>query len=135
MAKISTYPVVSPEGSDIIVGSDTGSSNSTKNFTAQSIADLYVEVPNTLQQVLDAGNSATNNIILEGDVELNRLTLLDGPAVADVGQMGWNPEDGTANLRLSEHKDLGISSLAATSINCLGYEAPADYDPSIVDLG
>ena len=100
MAKISTYPVVAPEGSDIIVGSDTGSSNSTKNFTAQSIADLYVEVPNTLQQVLDAGNSATQNIILEGDVELNRLTLLDGPAVTDVGQMGWNSADGTADLRL-----------------------------------
>lgn len=100
MAKISTYPVVAPEGSDIIVGSDTGSNNSTKNFTAQSIADLYVQVPSTLQAVLDAGNSATQNIILEGDVELNRLTLLDGPAVTDVGQMGWNPEDGTANLRL-----------------------------------
>mgnify|MGYP000040862584 FL=1 len=100
MAKISTYPVVAPEGSDIIVGSDTGSSNSTKNFTAQSVADLYVEVPNTLQEVLDAGNSATQDIALDGDMELNRLSFLDGPAVADVGQMAWNSTDGTVDLIL-----------------------------------
>ncbi len=30
---------------------------------------------------------------------------------------------------------LGISSLAATVIRCLGFEPPADYDPSIVDVG
>ena len=42
---------------------------------------------------------------------------------------------GTANIRLSAQSNLGISSLAATSINCLGFEAPANYDPSIVDLG
>ena len=42
---------------------------------------------------------------------------------------------GTANLRLSSHSDLGISSLAATSICCLGFEPPADYDPAIVDVG
>ena len=27
---------------------------------------------------------------------------------------------------------LGISSLAATCLNLLGYEAPADYDPSVL---
>ena len=41
---------------------------------------------------------------------------------------------GTAKLRLSESGDLGISSLAATAINCLGYQAPDDYDPSIIDI-
>lgn len=41
---------------------------------------------------------------------------------------------GTANLRLSEHSNLGISSLAATSMVCLGFEPPADYDPSIVEV-
>ena len=40
MAKISTYPVVAPLGSDIIIGTDASASNSTKNFTVQSIADL-----------------------------------------------------------------------------------------------
>jgi 2,3-bisphosphoglycerate-independent phosphoglycerate mutase len=42
---------------------------------------------------------------------------------------------GTAKARLSPAKDLGISSLAGTCIKLLGYEPPADYTPSIVDLG
>ncbi len=42
---------------------------------------------------------------------------------------------GTAKLRLSKDEMLGISSLAATVIRCLGLEAPEDYDPAIVDLG
>jgi 2,3-bisphosphoglycerate-independent phosphoglycerate mutase len=42
---------------------------------------------------------------------------------------------GTAKARLSPEKDLGISSLAGTCIKLLGYEPPADYTPSIVDLG
>ena len=29
---------------------------------------------------------------------------------------------------------LGISSIAATCINLLGYDAPSDYDKSIVDF-
>jgi 2,3-bisphosphoglycerate-independent phosphoglycerate mutase len=42
---------------------------------------------------------------------------------------------GTANIRLSEDRDLGISSLAATALNCLGFVPPEDYDPSIVEVG
>lgn len=42
---------------------------------------------------------------------------------------------GTARARLSAAKDLGISSLAGTCIKLLGYEPPADYTPSIVDVG
>ncbi len=42
---------------------------------------------------------------------------------------------GTSNARLSGEKDLGISSLAATCIRLLGYEPPAGYTPSIVDVG
>lgn len=46
--------------------------------------------------------------------------------------------DGTANLRLSataEKGGLGITSLTATFLKLLGFEPPADYDPSIVDVG
>ncbi len=46
----------------------------------------------------------------------------------------WDPS-GTANIRLSGNKNLGISSLAATCIKLLGYEPPEGYDPSIVDVG
>ncbi len=42
---------------------------------------------------------------------------------------------GTAKLRLANEESLGISSLAATIIHCLGFEMPADYDPAIVEVG
>lgn len=42
---------------------------------------------------------------------------------------------GTAGLKLAEHDGLGISSLAATVIKCLGFEPPEDYDPSVVETG
>jgi 2,3-bisphosphoglycerate-independent phosphoglycerate mutase len=38
-------------------------------------------------------------------------------------------------MRLSQHNDLGISSLAATTLTLLGFEPPEDYTPSIVDIG
>ena len=42
---------------------------------------------------------------------------------------------GTIKMRLSQNKDLGISSLAATCLKLLGFEPPEDYTPSIVDVG
>lgn len=45
---------------------------------------------------------------------------------------------GQANIRLSaaaNQGQLGISSLAATAISCLGFAPPENYDPSIVDVG
>jgi 2,3-bisphosphoglycerate-independent phosphoglycerate mutase len=39
-----------------------------------------------------------------------------------------------AALRLNPDLDLGISSLAATCLTLLGFEAPEDYTPSIVDF-
>ncbi|MFA5688171.1 MAG: 2,3-bisphosphoglycerate-independent phosphoglycerate mutase [Kiritimatiellales bacterium] len=42
---------------------------------------------------------------------------------------------GVSRARLSKKEGLGVSSLAATCIQLLGYEPPADYTPSIVDVG
>jgi 2,3-bisphosphoglycerate-independent phosphoglycerate mutase len=42
---------------------------------------------------------------------------------------------GVSKARLSVAEGLGISSLAGTCIKLLGYEPPADYTPSIVDVG
>ena len=42
---------------------------------------------------------------------------------------------GTSNLTLTGVADPGISSLAATSMVCLGFVPPEDYDPSIVKVG
>jgi len=39
---------------------------------------------------------------------------------------------GRIKMKLSKHKDLGISSLAATCLTLLGFEPPEDYTPSIV---
>jgi 2,3-bisphosphoglycerate-independent phosphoglycerate mutase len=41
---------------------------------------------------------------------------------------------GTIKMKLSDHEDLGISSIAATCLKLLGFEPPSDYTPSIVDL-
>ena len=41
---------------------------------------------------------------------------------------------GTANMRLSGDKDLGISSIASTCLRLLGFEPPSDYTPSIVEI-
>ena len=40
MAKISTYATTTPTTSDLILGTDVGSSDATKNFTVSSILDL-----------------------------------------------------------------------------------------------
>ncbi|MBW2469543.1 MAG: 2,3-bisphosphoglycerate-independent phosphoglycerate mutase [Deltaproteobacteria bacterium] len=37
-------------------------------------------------------------------------------------------------MKVSKHKDLGVSSLAATCLTLLGFEPPADYTPSIIDI-
>ncbi len=42
---------------------------------------------------------------------------------------------GGAKARLSSAGDLGISSLAATCLRLLGFEPPADYTPSMVEVG
>ena len=45
----------------------------------------------------------------------------------------YDPEyKGEYSLELN--KGLGISSIAATCINFLGYEAPADYDKSLIQF-
>ena len=41
---------------------------------------------------------------------------------------------GSVNMKLSNHNDLGISSIAATCLKLLGFEPPQDYTPSIIDL-
>ena len=42
--------------------------------------------------------------------------------------------DGKHGIKIAERQGLGISSLAASIFRLLGYEAPADYDPSIIEV-
>jgi 2,3-bisphosphoglycerate-independent phosphoglycerate mutase len=41
---------------------------------------------------------------------------------------------GSIKMKLSDHDDLAISSLAATCLKLLGFEPPEDYTPSIVEI-
>ena len=41
---------------------------------------------------------------------------------------------GTVKMSLSDQKDLGISSIAATCLKLLGFEPPEDYTPSIIEI-
>ena len=40
---------------------------------------------------------------------------------------------GLVKIRISSHRDLGISSLAATCLKLLGFDPPEDYTPSIIE--
>ena len=40
-----------------------------------------------------------------------------------------------AKAKLTDKQGLGISSLAATCLNLLGYKTPEGYDPSLVEIG
>ncbi len=41
---------------------------------------------------------------------------------------------GKAPMVISKQKDLGIANIAATCLNLLGFETPADYTPSIIEF-
>ncbi|MDD3440250.1 MAG: 2,3-bisphosphoglycerate-independent phosphoglycerate mutase [Kiritimatiellae bacterium] len=42
---------------------------------------------------------------------------------------------GAAAIKLTDQPGLGISSLAATCLNLLGFQTPEGYDPSLVEIG
>lgn len=77
MAKINSipsYPYATPAGDDYLIGTDADSTSpalQTKNF---KISDVIALVPphvdNTLQEVLTAGNTATESINLTGNIAL-----------------------------------------------------------------
>ena len=80
MAIIYTYPIVAPTSNDLVLGTDVDAQGKpTKNFTVQSIIDLATVSGNDLQAVLDNGNSATQNIVLTGNISATRYT--DGTMV------------------------------------------------------
>jgi len=74
MGKISTYSIDAlPTLKDKVIGSDSDDSLVTKNYLLSDIIGL-VETP-TLQEVLDSGNIATQDIILKGVVDTEQLNV------------------------------------------------------------
>ena len=76
MSKISNqsaYPAAAtPALDDYLIGTDVSDSNATKTFTLGDITGLTPA--DTLEAVLTAGNVATNNIILTGDITCTNIT-------------------------------------------------------------
>jgi hypothetical protein len=83
MARISTYTNASPVTlSDKFIGTEVSGTpvNVTKNFLISDLLALFQDNI-TLQNVLDAGNTATQNITLTGDftLEATGAMLLKSP--------------------------------------------------------
>jgi 2,3-bisphosphoglycerate-independent phosphoglycerate mutase len=68
------------------------------------------------------------------DPDTGKLKVKTAHSLNPVPVFIYDPA-GTAQLALSGHDGLGISSLAATVLALLGFQAPADYDPSVVTVG
>lgn len=95
MAKIETYVLAtSPLSfSDMLIGTEIDGPipNATKNFSLQELYGLFATMPITgnLQQVLDTGNSAIQDIVLTGDIASTTITpqyIVDG--LASTGAVG-----------------------------------------------
>ncbi len=67
-------------------------------------------------------------------VENGKLKVKTAHSLNPVPVYIYDPS-GTAKLKLTDHKGLGISSLTATCIKLLGFAPPSNYDPAVVDVG
>ena len=76
MAKISSYSTSTPVLTDKLIGTDVGGSptDATKNFLLSDIQALFNLTTNTLSDVLTAGNTATADIVLTGNITCTTLT-------------------------------------------------------------
>jgi 2,3-bisphosphoglycerate-independent phosphoglycerate mutase len=68
------------------------------------------------------------------DPESGKIKVKTAHSLNPVPVYLYDPE-GAAHLALAPREGLGISSLAATCLELLGFEAPEDYDPSVVEVG
>lgn len=87
MAKIETYILATQPLSfnDMLIGTEVGGPipNATKNFSLGELYNLFASVPavGNLQQTLNAGNTATQNIFLTGNIESSTIKpvyIIDG---------------------------------------------------------
>jgi len=88
MSKISTYEVAPiPKLADKLIGTSVGGEieDVTYNFTLSELLDLFIpNIPaNTLQGVLDYGNTATQDIILNGTIFTTYLEVTDTATILD----------------------------------------------------
>ena len=70
MAKIYSYSTATPSLTDLLLGSDSDSANTTKNFTVESLKD-FIQGNIGLQNILDTDNISTGPMILDGSLRVN----------------------------------------------------------------
>ena len=80
MAKIESYSTATPTSTDLLLGTDVGSSNATKNFTVQSIAD-FAAVSGNAQTVSTLVLNGTDNTTTS--VAIYGVNVIDTATVAD----------------------------------------------------
>jgi len=80
MAKISTYATATPALTDLVLGTDDGSSDATKNFTAQTLLALASTAVITLQ--------AFNDDSAAGALSAGQLYQTTGAGAAPLDEAG-----------------------------------------------
>lgn len=120
MGKINNYVTnSSPTGSDKVIGTTVSPSGETENFTLSSIAGLA-----TLQSVLDADNSATENINLTGNMSVTGAYLDSSGDAGTAGQVlsstvtgtNWIDQEPGTEGTLQETLDNGNTSTTPFNI-------------------
>tara|TARA_R100000664_G_scaffold399_2_gene1054 strand:+ start:265 stop:1347 length:1083 start_codon:yes stop_codon:yes gene_type:complete len=114
MAKISTYQTVTPAATDLVLGTDVGSSNATKNFTAQSIADLAVvslgDLIPTTDNTYDIGSTTAQwkDFYLKGVAYFNG-SIAGTALITDVNLVGAANTNIGSTLALKTYIDAQVS--------------------------
>ena len=116
MAIIYSYPTVTPERTDLVLGTDVSvPGKPTKNFTVQSIIDLVTIATGDLQFVLDLGNVATNR-----DINLTNNAFRGGSFVTTGGvTISGTTGSGFTNITSTEFTGT-IATAAQPNITSLG---------------
>tara|TARA_R100000781_G_scaffold55254_1_gene35982 strand:- start:9062 stop:10147 length:1086 start_codon:yes stop_codon:yes gene_type:complete len=115
MAKISTYQTVTPAATDLVLGTDVGSSNATKNFTAQSIADLAVvslgDLIPTTDDTYDIGSTTAQwkDLYLKGVAYFNG-SIAGTALITDVNLVGAANTNIGSTLALKTYIDAQVTA-------------------------
>ena len=116
MAIIYSYPTVTPEKTDLVLGTDVSvPGKPTKNFTVQSIIDLVTTATGDLQFVLNLGNTATGV-----DINLTNNSFRGGGFVTTAGAtVSGTTGTGFTNVTSTEFTGT-IATAAQPNITSLG---------------
>jgi hypothetical protein len=116
MAIIYSYPTVTPEKTDLVLGTDVSvPGKPTKNFTVQSIIDLVTTATGDLQFVLNLGNTASGV-----DINLTNNSFRGGGFVTTAGAtVSGTTGTGFTNITSTEFTGT-IATPAQPNITSLG---------------